>query len=155
MAERFEGEAGARRLVDLLREQKMVRGSDALAEELSTLVAVKEVRKGDVLIEEGADDTDTYFILDGSFDIVIRGKRVCHRRPTWSDRQDHLASERQSQRGDVLQRRAEARYLLDMEALRQKEIDSPTPHRKLECDQPSDLAPQSYLFIFALVSPRT
>jgi CRP/FNR family transcriptional regulator, cyclic AMP receptor protein len=79
MERRFEDETGRRRLIDLLREQKMVRGSDALADELSKLVKVKEVRAGEVLIEEGADDTDLYFILDGVFDIVIRGKRIAQR----------------------------------------------------------------------------
>ena len=33
MTTRFEGEAGQRRLIDLLREQKMVRGSETLADE--------------------------------------------------------------------------------------------------------------------------
>lgn len=79
MTMRFEGEAGQRRLIDLLREQKMVRGSEALAEELSKLVEVKELKAGEVLIEEGADDTDLYFILDGIFDIVVRGKRIGNR----------------------------------------------------------------------------
>ena len=71
MTIRFEGEAGRRRLIDLLREQKMVRGSEALAEELSKLVEVKELKAGEVLIEEGADDTDMYFILDGVFEVFV------------------------------------------------------------------------------------
>jgi len=79
MTIRFEGAAGQRRLIDLLCEQKMVRGSEALAEELSKLVEMKEVKTGEVLIEEGADDTDMYFILDGVFDIVVRGKRIAQR----------------------------------------------------------------------------
>jgi CRP-like cAMP-binding protein len=76
---RFEGEAGQRRLIDLLREQKMVRGSETLAEELSKLVEVKELKAGEVLIEEGADDTDMYFILDGVFEVFVRGKRIAQR----------------------------------------------------------------------------
>lgn len=79
MAIRFEGEAGQRRLIDLLREQRMVRGSEELAQELSKLVEVKEVKTGELLIEEGADDTDMYFILNGVFDIVVRGKRIAQR----------------------------------------------------------------------------
>src|ERR1035437_1106990 len=79
MEKRFEDETGRRRLIDLLREQKMVRGSEALADELSKLVKVKEIRKGEVLIEEGADDTDMYFILHGAFDIVVRGRRIAQR----------------------------------------------------------------------------
>jgi CRP/FNR family transcriptional regulator, cyclic AMP receptor protein len=67
------------RLIDLLREQKMVRGSEALAEELSKLVEVKELKAGEVLIEEGADDTDMYFILDGVFEVFVRGKRIAQR----------------------------------------------------------------------------
>jgi predicted nucleotide-binding protein len=79
MEKRFDGETGQRRLIDLLREQKTVRGSEALAVELAGLVKVKELRVGEVLIEEGADDTDLYFILDGSFDVVVRGKRIAER----------------------------------------------------------------------------
>jgi CRP/FNR family cyclic AMP-dependent transcriptional regulator len=79
MTRRFEGEAGQRRLIDLLREQKMVRGSETLADELSKLVEVKELKAGEVLIEEGADDTDMYFILDGSFEVFVRGKRIAQR----------------------------------------------------------------------------
>jgi len=79
MENRFENETGRRQLMDLLREQKMVRGSEALADELSKLVKLKEIRKGEILIEEGADDTDMYFILDGAFDVVVRGKRIAQR----------------------------------------------------------------------------
>lgn len=79
MERKFEGEAGRRRLLDLLREQKMVQGSDALAEELSKLVEIKNLRAGDVLIEEGGDDTDLYFILDGVFNVIVRGKRIGQR----------------------------------------------------------------------------
>jgi CRP/FNR family cyclic AMP-dependent transcriptional regulator len=79
MKRKFEGEAGRRRLLDLLREQRMVQGSDALAEELSKLVEIKDLRAGDVLIEEGGDDTDLYFILDGVFNVLVRGKRIGQR----------------------------------------------------------------------------
>jgi CRP/FNR family transcriptional regulator, cyclic AMP receptor protein len=79
MERKFEGEAGRRRLLDLLREQKIVQGSDALAEELSKLVEIKNLRAGDVLIEEGGDDTDLYFILDGVFNVIVRGKRIGQR----------------------------------------------------------------------------
>ena len=79
MERKFEGEAGRRRLLDLLREQKIVQGSDALAEELSKLVEIKNLRAGDVLIEEGRDDTDLYFILDGVFNVIVRGKRIGQR----------------------------------------------------------------------------
>lgn len=79
MMTRFEGNEGRRRLVDLLREQKMVRGSEALAEDLSKLVEIKELKTGDMLIEEGEDDTHLYLILDGVFDVVVRGKRIAQR----------------------------------------------------------------------------
>jgi CRP/FNR family transcriptional regulator, cyclic AMP receptor protein len=79
MERKFDGEAGRRRLLDLLREQKMVQGSDALAEELSKLVEIKDLRAGDVLIEEGGDDTDLYFVLDGVFNVIVRGKRIGQR----------------------------------------------------------------------------
>ncbi len=70
---------GQRRLIDLLREQNMVRGSETLAEELSKLVELRELKAGEVLIEEGADDTDMYFILDRVFEVFVRGKRIAQR----------------------------------------------------------------------------
>ncbi len=79
METKFEGELGRRRLTELLADQKTVRGNAALATELADSVEVMQFKDGDVLITEGAEDTDVYLILDGALDIWIRGKKMGQR----------------------------------------------------------------------------
>ncbi len=74
MKERFEGIAGRRLLIDALKTQKMIAGNAALAEELAGLVEVIEVQAGETIIRQGASDNDIFFILTGSFSIVVNGK---------------------------------------------------------------------------------
>src|SRR5438874_181340 len=79
LKERFEGDAGRRRLIDALKIQKMVAGNSALAEELASLVEVIEVKAGETIIRQGASDNDLFFILTGSFNIVVNSKVVAKR----------------------------------------------------------------------------
>lgn len=79
MLERFLGEDGKHRRVDALRQQKIVVGSSALAEELADAVSVMAIEKGSVLIEQGADDNDIYFIMAGTFEVIINGRRMAAR----------------------------------------------------------------------------
>jgi CRP/FNR family cyclic AMP-dependent transcriptional regulator len=74
LKERFEGDAGRRLLIDALKAQKVVAGNSALAEELAGMVEVMVVQTGETLIRQGASDNDLFFILTGSFNIVINGK---------------------------------------------------------------------------------
>src|ERR1700733_358476 len=80
MKERFEGPEGNRRLKDALLEQRVVAGNIALAAELADCVELIEVGKDDVLIEQEAEDNSMYFIIAGSFRIVINAKQVSVRR---------------------------------------------------------------------------
>ena len=77
--ERFEGADGRRLLIDALKTQKLVTGNAVLAEELAGLVEVMEVRTGETIIRQGASDNDLFFILTGSFNIVVNGKVVAKR----------------------------------------------------------------------------
>lgn len=74
MKERFEGQDGRRLLVQALLEQRVVQGNAPLASDLADSVELLEVDKEDVLIEQGGEDNVIYFILSGSFRIVINGK---------------------------------------------------------------------------------
>ena len=56
LKERFEGDAGRRRLIDALKTQKMVAGNSALAEELASLVEVMEVKTGETIIRQGTSE---------------------------------------------------------------------------------------------------
>jgi CRP/FNR family cyclic AMP-dependent transcriptional regulator len=79
LKERFEGTAGRRLLIDTLKTQKMVAGNSDLAEKLAGLVEVIEVKAGETIIRQGASDNDMFFILSGSFSIVVNGKVVATR----------------------------------------------------------------------------
>lgn len=81
MKERFEGDAGRRLLVEALKTQKMVMGNSALAEELSKLVEVMNVKSGETIIHQGAWDNYIFFILTGSFSILVNGQIVAKRVP--------------------------------------------------------------------------
>ncbi|WP_250514404.1 TIR domain-containing protein [Caballeronia sp. INDeC2] len=79
MKERFEGEAGRRRLIEALREQRTVAGNEQLATDLANLLELVDIKAGDALIEQGADDNDMYFLLGGTFDVSVNGKKVAQR----------------------------------------------------------------------------
>jgi len=71
----FDGTSGRSDLIRLLKEQKTVQGDGALAEELAQVVMPQEVKDGDILIHEGERDSDLYFILDGTMEFSIKGKK--------------------------------------------------------------------------------
>lgn len=81
MKERFEGEAGRQRLVEALVTQKLVGGNRQLATEMAEVVELVEVTKKTPIIEQGAEDTDIYLILSGSFSILVNGRLVAQRGP--------------------------------------------------------------------------
>lgn len=79
MIKRFEGEGGRRTLVETLREQKIVAGNAALAEQIAGMAALIGVSAGTTIIEQGGGDNDVYFIVAGAFDIVVNGRKVARR----------------------------------------------------------------------------
>ncbi len=86
LKERFEGNAGRRLLIDALKTQKMVAGNTALAEELANLVTVMAIKTGEKIIIQGNSDNDIFFILAGSFSIIVNGRQVIAQRTV----NDHL-----------------------------------------------------------------
>ena len=79
MIERFEGNDGKRRLIEELRNQTIVLGSDRLASALSEVAELKEIKKNDILIEQGGEDTEIYFVITGSFAIKVNCRQVAER----------------------------------------------------------------------------
>lgn len=79
MIERFEGEDGKRALIEELRSQAIVLGNDQLSSALAEVAELKELKEGDVLIEQGDEDTEIYFIVTGSFAIKANGRQVANR----------------------------------------------------------------------------
>lgn len=81
MIKRFEGENGRRTLIETLRDQKIVGGNAALAEQIADIAQLVEVAPGSPIIEQGGDDNDVYLIVAGSFDIVVNGRKLARRFP--------------------------------------------------------------------------
>jgi CRP/FNR family cyclic AMP-dependent transcriptional regulator len=81
MKDRFAGETGRRILLEALRDQKLVAGNAELADRIASIGELIDVKTGTTIIEQGADDNDVYFILAGSFNIVVNNRVVAGRFP--------------------------------------------------------------------------
>lgn len=60
----------------LLKKQKLVQGSDALATALADKVSVEEVSKGTVVMEEDTQGDDMLFILSGKFSVIVGATKL-------------------------------------------------------------------------------
>lgn len=76
---RFIGDAGKAKLVGVFLEQFIVRGEVDLATELVAVAKLAELRQGESLIRQDACDDDIYFILSGSFDILVNQRFTASR----------------------------------------------------------------------------
>src|SRR5687767_8673666 len=79
MIERFQGEEGRRRLVAALAEHRLLAGIDGLPERLAEVGQLQLLVTGEAFIQQGAADTEVYFIVAGAADIVVNGKPVAIR----------------------------------------------------------------------------
>lgn len=79
MKKRFEGSDGKRRLLAALQSQKVSVGDGNIAAALAEVVEIQEIQVGTSIIIEGAHDNDTFFILAGTFAILVRGHEVAIR----------------------------------------------------------------------------
>lgn len=79
MIERFKGAAGERRLVAALSSQDLVRGDEAVAEELAKVVTLHKINAGKKLISQHGKDNDLYFILCGTAAVFVHGRVVATR----------------------------------------------------------------------------
>jgi CRP/FNR family cyclic AMP-dependent transcriptional regulator len=79
MIERFQAEKGRQHLIEALKAQKIVAGEQALAERIAELGSLMEVGAGTVIIEQGAEDNDIFFIVAGAFEVLVNGRAVNRR----------------------------------------------------------------------------
>lgn len=79
MLSRFHGTHGRRLVVDVLREQIVVGGSEEIAEAINDKAEILGFSAGDLIIEEFAPDQDTYFILSGTVSIRVNGREIAVR----------------------------------------------------------------------------
>lgn len=80
MLERFEGDAGQRLKVELLREQKVIAGDEAIASALAGVARVTAHVPGDVLIRQGDAGNGIVFIFAGVLGVQVNGRGVATRR---------------------------------------------------------------------------
>ena len=81
LLDRFQGDAGQGRLVEVLCEQFLVRGEKDLADEIVAVAELREVKQGDFLIKQNGCDDDIFLILSGSVDVLVN-KRLTGSRTT-------------------------------------------------------------------------
>lgn len=81
MIERFQGDKGKRLRIHAFLGQKLVVGNVELAEELADRCELLAIQAGSCLIEQNGDDNDVFFILGGSFDVIINGRTIARRGP--------------------------------------------------------------------------
>jgi predicted nucleotide-binding protein len=79
MIERFAGESNRRVLVDSLTAQKLFTANPDLVAEAAAIGELIEVATGVSIIQQGAEDNDVYFIVAGSFDIIVNNRIVAGR----------------------------------------------------------------------------
>lgn len=74
MKERFEGENRAALIGSLKRQFDS--GDTAVAEAIASGGELVEFKAGDVLIAEGGEDNDVFFLVSGQVSIVVKGQEV-------------------------------------------------------------------------------
>ncbi|MCB9924880.1 MAG: nucleotide-binding protein [Planctomycetaceae bacterium] len=79
MIERFEGEDGKRLLAEALTDQRIVNGDKTVVARLLEVSQLRELKTGDILITQDADDNDIYFVISGSLTIEANGRPVATR----------------------------------------------------------------------------
>jgi CRP/FNR family transcriptional regulator, cyclic AMP receptor protein len=79
MKRRFEGTDGHRRLIAALQSCHLVEHSEALAGRLAEMGQVVTFDAGDVIMTQGDDDNDVFFILVGQAEVTVNGRHVAIR----------------------------------------------------------------------------
>ncbi len=76
---RFTGRGWKARFIEAFREQELVAGDAVLARRLAAVAARQQVPAKQEFLTQGGVDTDIYFILLGSVEIVVNGRVVAQR----------------------------------------------------------------------------
>lgn len=79
MLNRFVGDSGRRLRVDAFKNQKLVAGNQELAEKLADMTELVEVAAGTSIIKQDDYTNDIFFILMGSFSVIVNGREVATR----------------------------------------------------------------------------
>jgi predicted nucleotide-binding protein len=75
--QRFKGQEGHKRLVEVFADHELVQHNEALAQQLAAVAKLKEYKKSqDVIVEQQESKYQLYFILTGKCDLLIGGSPV-------------------------------------------------------------------------------
>ena len=80
LASRFQGTDGRARLIEALQEQEILSGERDAVLEIAALVSVRDVPPAEALIRQDATEDGIYFILAGTFRVLVNGRDVAIRR---------------------------------------------------------------------------
>lgn len=79
MLNRLTGEGGRRLRIATFKDHKLVAGNQELAEKLADLAELIEATSGSAIINQNDYTNDIFFILIGSFSIVVNGREIAVR----------------------------------------------------------------------------
>ena len=79
MLNRFVGEKGRPVLVETLKNQATLNGNVAAAEFIASNAELLAVESGQAIITQDGEDNDIFFIVAGSFSIIVNGRPVAVR----------------------------------------------------------------------------
>jgi len=79
MIERFST-GGGKRLVEALSEFRLLAGLDGVPARLAEVGQLLEVKAGESLITQNGPETDVFFIVAGSVDVIVNGKMIAIRK---------------------------------------------------------------------------
>ncbi len=80
MKSQFEGAHGRARLIHALGDQTIVRHDEAIATAIADAGELLEVRAGEMIAKQDEPGADFFFILEGSFEVVVKGNQLAVRK---------------------------------------------------------------------------
>ena len=79
MIDRFDGEKGRANLLAALQTQRLVGGQLPIAEQIATRGTLVQFEAGTQFITQGAADSDVFFIIAGSADLIVNNRALAMR----------------------------------------------------------------------------
>lgn len=80
MIERFTGQDGFKRLVDVIRKQRISLNDETIATAIARICVLNEYAPETTFIRQNADDFDIFLILSGLVSIRIHGREIAQRK---------------------------------------------------------------------------
>lgn len=79
MIEKFKGPNNLQRRIQMISEMKLINGNIELSTRIEQQLELLELKADTIIINQGEDDDEVYFIFDGEVEIVVNGRRVATR----------------------------------------------------------------------------